>query len=1162
MSGSSQGWALGLGTSLVLGGLVLFGGDYAKAQITPDDTLGNEASVVKPNVDIKGRTSDQIEGGATRGAYLFHSFLEFNVGEGRGAYFANPDGIQNILSRVTGTNPSNIQGTLGVNGSANLFLLNPNGIIFGPNARLDIPGSFVASTANSLELGNGEKFSATNPEAPPLLTINVTPGLQYGANQPGGTIANTGNLAVGQDLTLAAGNLDLQGQLYAGRNLTLQAEDTVQVRDSVTSPFIASAGEQLLVQGNQRVDIFALNHPDSGLFSGGNMVLRSASAVGGDAHYWSGDSFRIERLDGSLGSLESPNDPVIRSRGDVSFDAYEGTSLHILAGGSVNIGTVVITGPETGTSGADYLAGDILLSNGMMQPINGTAQPTLDVRAGMEPAMIGIPPLPGLTGFDPAKDAFFGSASATNVATSANITIGAVRINAPDGVVFLTNQYKPDQSLPGGAIEVGAILTNDFVSNTNNLFFSGNGGSVIIDSRSNITVNNRIDSSSSSGNSGHMVLIADGAVSLTNSSINSSTFGAGKSGDIRIKADSVSLKNGSELNASTNGSGDAGSVTINARNTISLDNRSTIFSRVGQGAGGNAGPINITTRELTVRNGSQLGSGTSGVGNGADMTITVYKTALFDGVSSDGRFPSAASTTAERGATGKPGNINMNTGSVIVSNAARIGSGSYSPEDAGNTTIETGQLILQNGGFIGAQALGQGKPGILIVRASDVIELIGTPANVPTPDNPPIATGFYSDTGPNSPNTQSAGQLTVSTKRLVLREGAQLSAQAELAAVNVSESLELIGTSAEGEPTRLIFKAANPDDVGVWTIDTKKLIIRDGAQVSAETVGEFQGGLLVVNASESVEVDGISKDGQFPSSLQLLSLSEGDAIGMRINTGKLIIANQGQVVVVGKGGGSPGELNILADSMSLINNGKVRATTVSGEGGNINLDVDGIIWLRDNSEISTEARGSSNGGNITINADFVFAILSENSDIVAIAYQGPGGDILINALLVEEFNRPGHQVRTKGSDISVNSNQGTNGTAVINTQPQPQPEPLPEATLPPLVEQRCQVGGGGKSSGSFIQTGRGGLPPNPTQTFGDKPVWIDMRRDIPGTENSSSSPVDTKPIGSAPKQIVEAQGWVINDKGQVELVAVAPQATLSQQTPVACNSQSEKVAQN
>lgn len=64
-------------------------------------------------------------------------------------YFVNRNGIQNIVSRVTGKEASNILGTLAVEGNANLFLLNPNGILFGKNAQLDVRGSFIGTTANA-----------------------------------------------------------------------------------------------------------------------------------------------------------------------------------------------------------------------------------------------------------------------------------------------------------------------------------------------------------------------------------------------------------------------------------------------------------------------------------------------------------------------------------------------------------------------------------------------------------------------------------------------------------------------------------------------------------------------------------------------------------------------------------------------------------------------------------------------------------------------------------------------------------------------------------------------------------------------------------------------------------------------------------------------------
>jgi len=198
---------------LALGG-VSIGTVGVFAQVIPDHSLGSENSVVTPiNASI-----DQIDGGATRGDNLFHSFQEFSILEGRGAYFTNPNGIGAIFSRVTGAKPSHLFGTLGVLGEANLFLINPNGILFGPNAQLDMRGSFVASTANSLVFANGSQYSATTPNAPPLLTVNVSPpvGLYFEGEEPG-AVVNTGNLAVesGENLTLVGGTVVSTGKLAA-----------------------------------------------------------------------------------------------------------------------------------------------------------------------------------------------------------------------------------------------------------------------------------------------------------------------------------------------------------------------------------------------------------------------------------------------------------------------------------------------------------------------------------------------------------------------------------------------------------------------------------------------------------------------------------------------------------------------------------------------------------------------------------------------------------------------------------------------------------------------------------------------------------------------------------------------------------------------------------
>ncbi len=697
---------------------------------------------------------------------------------------------------------------------------------------------------------------------------------------------------------------------------------------------------------------------------------------------------------------------------------------------------------------------------------------------------------------------------------------------------------------------------------------------------------------------GDITLNATGTIKIDNGFIYNAVFGDGNGGNLSIDTGQLILKDGVVATASVT-QGRAGHLTVTASDsvnltgtsaggTVSLDipveipfgrfvihinvpirvpigllaasvdinrfidpNAISTFASLLPQPGGNAGNLTINTRQLLVQGGATVVASTVSNEQGGNLIVNAWESIQLSGTST----------------SGAP-NGNLTIDNVIPSGLRNeaLGTGPN-----GDLTINTARLIIQDGAFVTAGTAGEKPGGNLTVNALESVELIGT-----SPVNG-IPSVLVSGTrrGGDSIN------LTINTGRLIVRDGAVVSSgtssvgQGGNLTVNASESVELIGTASvplnpsaynallgdsgvsvfgvvadRPVPSGLITGTAGQGDAGNLTINTGRLVIQDGAQASVSTVGAGNAGSLTVNAV-SVELTGTSKDGQSPndiigSSLLTTAVSQG-ATGnggkLTIEAEQLIVRDGAAVSVSSEGLGDAGNIEILSRSIELDKRGFLRATTSSGEGGNIELRSQDLILMRRNSEISTEAHGSGNGGDITIDADFIVAVPSENSDIVANAFRGRGGNINITTQGI--FGLEYRQELTPESDINASSEFGVDGTVEINS---PDVDPsrglvnLPAVPIDTEVAQGCTAGGSQDQS-EFIVTGRGGLPPNPKEALSSNDVFVNWVPLTPGEENPSTPAVSTNPTSATPAPLVEAQGWVINDKGQVVLIATAPTVT-------------------
>ena len=677
------------------------------AQIIPDNSLGAESSRTVPDT-INNLPSDRIEGGATRGVNLFHSLRQFNVGEGRGAYFANPNGIANIFTRVTGGNSSNILGVLGVQGNANLFLLNPKGIVFGPNARLDLRGSFLASSADSVVFDNGYQFSSSNPQSIPLLNVNIPIGLNFRENPgkiinasaapaltipqlPPGIppIFNNMGLAVepGQTLALVGGDIELnQGSVTASTGQILLG--------SVVSPGMVGLGatpfglslnyDKIFNLGNIQITNGSLINT-SGL-GGGKIDIR-----GGNVNLNNGQIYAL-----TLGNIDGRTIDINAQQ----FRAQGGAQISTLTAGSGAGGAINIRAIDS-------------------VEFNGIGLPLYTVFAGKYLLSGAVAP------FDPQILLITG---ATGLGNAGNITIDTGRLLIDNGTVL-------------GSPALGA----------------GNAGNITLRVRDFDLVSSVINSGTVAGSKGaggnisfegQRLTVSDGAALI------SITRDRGASGDINIKAsESVEVLRtpaqspvATLIGSTASGvNGEAGDINIDTKRLrisdgggISLSSGSVVGNQPLNTTGGQGGNFTLRANEsVTIEgitgvlaNGSRdpsfISADANAANRGGNMNISTPVLTLRDG---------GVITTASLG-RGDAGSITINAGRVeVIGNGGQaefnsqiqtsvgIASRVINPKataNGGSLNLKVGQLILRNGGTLNLQALGTGQAGNINVVADAI----------------------------------------------------------------------------------------------------------------------------------------------------------------------------------------------------------------------------------------------------------------------------------------------------------------------------------------------------------------------------------------------------------------------------------------------------------
>ena len=935
---------------LLLTAITLFS-PFALSEITLDGSMGATGSLAGPDYQI---TEDL---GQRAGSNLFHSFGQFNINSAESATFSGSADINNVISRVTGGQTSTIDGAFrSTIPGANIYFLNPSGVIFGKNASLDVQGSFHASTADYLKFKDGVKFETGLATANPVLTVASPEAFGFLDGSPAPITVSGGDkrvqLGVQKDATLSlvGGDISLKNVLLFSPN------------DQINVVSVGSAGEAVFTE--KMIETASFNKM-------GNIHLNNTLSDGLP----------------TIASLSDSAGRVFIRGGQMTMDnAVILTSTENSDGGEIDIG----------------LTGDLKITNPL---------PTINIMSESSGLGSGGNINLKVAGLDLSQEAAISSLSNAE-GNGGNINIDATNTISLADTTSIQSLATDTSTGNGGNISLKAenvkLTQNALIYTTTSS--SGNAGNITIDAKKVFLSSTLMDfnddkkrlpasiksqalKEGTTGHAGNISISSDRLDVLNYAQITANTATNGNAGTIIIKANHLEMRNGGTILSRTRGgSGDGGLLDIKAENILlsgddskNIDGRTT---RLGAETFDNfdsaPGEINISTGSLEIREGASIATSSNGTGKelGGNITIKANHLIAHDGGTID------SSTLGLR----QGGNINIEAETVQLSGedtTFRAISGNI--KDAGDITINATTLNLKNGAEINTSSHNKGRGGDVTITA-DTLEMnnkasidtntyneSGHGGNLAVDANTILLSGENTKLSSSSFfGSGDAGDITVISDYIALSNGASFETDTnglgQGGNLTVNANTILLSDNFAAFITNS--QQSSTGDAGNISVTANHLELKNNAIITSDTLSQgIDGYIEAINNPKLANIIDIAS----------LPIEENrDSIGnagtVTIDVGKLDISNGSRISAITRGKGQGGDLNIDANSMMIKaeNSDSLTGLTAQSRSTEDNAGDAGTIMVTTNhlavhsgGQISTGTYGSGQGGNLTIDAQTI-----------------------------------------------------------------------------------------------------------------------------------------------------------------------------------------------